>query len=498
MRIPYFGFLKGENSNISTLIHPPDQPKILNGCTNTWKVGALTKDPGYVIVGSQIQDNKSITGMFNFIQDASTEKMLCTVDDATSDDTQLFYSTGGAWTEVTAAETQWANYAGIDVEMESMLGYCFIVGYGDTDGYLPVGTLNGTTFGYIGDGSEVNISDGSSTANVTMPKGKYVKRYRDRLYVANCKPAATEESFRVYYSDVPTAGTIAWNRTTNFLDVDYSDQITGMEANWDKLVIFTEKRTYMYDQSEWRKTWDYGCSNHRTIKNSGPYMIFANQDGVWISTSGRPKNIAGEIMDFIKAANMRNAFAELVDEEYHLHLGTVTVDGITYTNCVKTLSIPLTAWRTREYTDTPTVFATYNDSGTEYLWFGTDDGQVMKKGKYTDATLLKSDNGVDFASNFELAPTHFNDIGQIKRLNQIIGYANKGLGLKLKARAVDSSHRKLTDYMTLGELTEYINHFHVDMEDAVLLQIAGGENGSNEYWEFLGYELDVDLYAQIE
>lgn len=486
MKYPVFGFTKGQNSNISPLLHPPDQPKILNNCTNTWKVGALTKDTGYVIKGAQLQSGKSIGGLFNFIQVPGTEKMLATVNDADGDDdTQLFYSTGGAWTEVTDAETEWNGKEDMNVEMESFIGYCFFVGYGATDGFLPVGSLTGTTFSTV-----TNVTD--------MPQAKYIKRYRDRLYVANAYYSGAAYPYRVYFSSVPTAGAITWTPATDFFDVDYSDQITGIVENWDRLIVFTEKRAYMYDQTSFKKVWDYGCSNHRTIKNSGAYTIFANGDGVWISTGGRPQNVAGEIMDFIRAGNPRDFFAEVVDEEYWLYLGdSVTVDGITYSNCAAVFNIPLTACRIREFTDTPTVFANYNSSGVQKLWFGTSDGQVMEKGKYNDTTLLSSDNGVDFGSNFELAPLNLGDIGNIKRINQLIAYAERGNGLQLYARAVDSVHRQLSQYKPIGELTNFLNSFDVDIEDGVFLQIAGSENSSNPYWSFLGFELSLDLYSNV-
>ena len=484
MQINFSGFTKGENSNISPLLHPSEQPKVLNNCTNTWKVGSLTKDTGYSIKGAQIEANKSIGGLFNFIQVPGTEKMLATVDDATSDHTQLFYSTGTTWTEITGAETAWANHAGMSVEMESFIGYCFFVGYGATDGFMPSASLTGTTFS-------------TSTCVTSMPEAKYIKRYRDRVYIANCNIGATTYPFRVYYSSVPSGGAITWTVATDFLDVDYSDQITGMTENWDKLIIFTEYKAYMYDQTSWKKVWDYGCSNHRTIRNSGAYTFFANNDGVWLTTGGQPQNIAGEIMDFIRAGTPRNFFAEIVDEEYWLYIGTVTVDGISYSNCVKIFNIPLAAWRTRELSDTATVFAKYNSSGVRRLWFGTNNGQVMDKGKYTDATLVSTDNTADIPSNFELAPIYFNDLGKIKRLNSIVAHSKKGNGLKLFARAVDAAHRKLTIYEPIGELTDTLNHFEIDIPDAVMFQIAGSENGSREYWQFDGFELDVELYSQL-
>jgi hypothetical protein len=165
MLFPIKAITKGSNTNINPLIHPVDQPYLLLGCANSQKLGALAKDTGYELIDAQIQANKSILGLYNFRQVPGTEKMLATVDDATSDDTQLFYRANGAgaWTEVTAAETAWANFAGINVEFESFIGYCFIVGHGTTDGFLPVASLTGTVF--------------STSANVTsMPKAKFVKK----------------------------------------------------------------------------------------------------------------------------------------------------------------------------------------------------------------------------------------------------------------------------------------------------------------------------------
>ena len=122
--------------------------------------------------------------------------------------------------------------------MESFLEYCFFVGYDSTDSvFLPVGSLTGVTF--------------STTTNVTnMPQAKYIKRYRNRLYVANCKISAALYPYRVYFASVALGGgSLTWTVATDFIEVDYSEQITGIGENWDRLVIFTEYSAYLYDQS---------------------------------------------------------------------------------------------------------------------------------------------------------------------------------------------------------------------------------------------------------
>lgn len=484
MIIPFTSQLGGLNTSLSPFLSPANSATMLNGVNPAYKLGALLKDTGYNIVGSALQANKPIGGLFNFKQ-TGAQKMLATVDDATSDDTQLFYSTGGAWTEVTSAETAWANKAGITVEMEAFLNYCFFVGYGSTDGFLPVASLTGTTF--------------STTVNVTdMPQAKYIKRYRDQLYLANCYHSSVHYPFRVYFSSIPTAGAITWTPSTDFFDVDYGEELTGEAQNWDRLVLFTQNSAYLYDGSQLKKAWDVGCANHRTIRTQSAYMIWCDYDGVWVSTGGQPENIASPVIDFIRNGTPSNFFACMVDEEYRLYVGSVTVNGVSYAGCELIFNIPTSQWYTRELGHTMSVFAPYNDSGRIRQFMGSSLGVVYNKGKYTDNTILTSDYGLPIAANFELAPLHLEALNIRKGIREIIAFAEKAQGLKLKYRVIDRNTRALTPYQSLGELTQYVSKFKTSSVPAgVLLQIAGSENSQLPYFSFYGYALDVIKSSEI-
>jgi len=478
----FLNFIEGAYTDVSPILIPENGLYIQDNCITSYKIGSILKRPGYINIDSALQADKSITGLHNFRQSASTQKMLATIDDSTSDDTQLFYSTGAAWTEVGAAETAWINKAGINVEMEDFLGYCFFVGYGSTDGFLPVGSLTGTTF--------------STSTNVTnMPTAKYIKRYRDRLYVANIYDGGALP-YRVGYSDLPSGSTIAWTEyqaDTALLDVDYSEAITGLSSNWDRLVIFTEYSAYMYNQSEKKKMWDIGCANHRTIKNSGAYMIWANMDGVWLSSGGFPENISGRVSDFIKATDMTGTFAEIVDEEYYLYLGAVSVNGVSYSNLTLVYNIPSKTWRWHEYADTMTAFGKFYSSGQDYLFMGDSSGDVHRMGKYTDTTLLKTDDGTPIHSWWQTGALSFGDPSVSKGLGKLIAYSDRAQGLLLKARVIDRNTMSLTPFKKLGQLTKYINEFQINPDKGHLLQIEGVENGSNEYWSLFGFTVDVDV-----
>lgn len=502
MEAKFFSFLKSSNVNISPLIHPPDAPVLLNGVTNAWKLGALTKDTGYSRVSTQIQSGKSITGAYHFIQDPSTEKMLVTVDDATSDDTQLFYkTTAGAWTEIGAAETAWANVAGAKVEMLGFLGYCFFVGYSAVDGFLPVGSLTGTTF--------------STSTNVTgMPQAKFILKYRSRIYLLNVKYGGTHYPYRAVASGIPSAGSISWSTagapdssTGGFFDIDYEHEITGGAVNWDKMVIFTDESAYMYDQSSLKEVWAEGCSSHRTIKKKGVYLIWANGDGVWVSTGGQPQNIAGEMIDFIRAGNPADFFGEVVDEVYHLYVGTVTVNGITYTNCVLKFNIAVSTWESREYASNMTIFARYKNPTTKKkrLYMGDADGNVWDKAKYTDSTLISSDKyvdtnntGVEIPVNFVLAPVVLSDLSDLDYVKSLIAYSDRGQGLTLKYRVIDRNSQVLNEFQPLGKIETMINHFEdLSLDKGAIIQIAGAENSKDPYFSFYGFALEIDKVGKL-
>ena len=454
---------------------------VMDNVITTYRVGSILKRPGYSIIGSALETGKSITGLHNFRQSATTQKMLATVNDGTDDDTQLFYSTGGAWSEIAAGETAWANKANINVEMADFDGYCYIVGYGSTDGFIAPRTLTGTTLG---------------TTNTTdMPNAKYITRYRDRLYIANTDISGTPTRFRLYYSSVPSSGTITWNTSTQFLDVDYSEDIKGIAENWDRLFVFTEYSAYMVTNPpiEKKKVWDVGCSSHRSIKNSGQYMLWANRDGVFMSKNGSdPVNISGRVADFIRFSNMTTCFAEIVDEEYHLYIGSVTVNGVSYSNCSLVFNIPTMTWRVHEYYDSMSIFGKFYSSGQDFLWMGTTTGSVHQLGKYTDATLKTSDNGQPIHSWFQTGAFDFGTPAEKKELKKLFAYSDRAQGLMLYGRVVNMNNQGSTEWRSLGELKEYINEFSINPESGNFLQIEGVENGTNPYWSFFGMTFDVN------
>jgi len=481
MRIEYLQFLQGANTQVSPFLMGDDMLTIQDNVVTSHQLGAILKRPGYSQVGGAL-DAKPITGLHNFRQTSSTQKILATCNNSAGTNLTLQWNSSGTWTDI-ALGGVWDGYEDAVVEMEDFLGYCFFVGYDSADNvWLPIKSMTGVTLG------TTNLTD--------VPAGaKYIKRYRDRLYIANLNDGGLLP-YRVGFSDVPVAGSIGWTEyqaDTGWIDVDYSEAITGLGTNWDRLMIFTEYSAYMYDQSTKKKVWDVGCSNHRTIKNSGAYMIWANQDGVWMSTGGRPQNIAGRVLDFIKGSTPSAMFAEVVDEEYHLYVGNVTVNGISYSNCSLIYNIPTQTWRWHEYHDGIEIFARYNDSGDDRLYMGTTDGEVMNLGKYTDGTLVNSDDGNDIQAFFRTKPFNFGMAEKYKRLMKMTAFSDRAQGLLLKCRRLNRNSDATIKPLPLGQLNNYIEEFTPKIEPGELLQIEGVEISTNPYFSFYGCVVDVQL-----
>ncbi len=465
-------FLQPPSTELSHFLMGDNQLMICNGVNPSYKRGVLIKDTGYKKVGSTVQSGNPMTSLYNFRQSSTVQKMLATVANAGVNAMQLFYSTGSSWTEITDAETLWSTYEGALVEMESFIGYCFFVGYDPIDGALiPVASLTGTTF--------------STSTNVTsMPKAKYVKRYRDRIYIANCDNSGSQP-FRVYFSSVPSAGAITWTPSSDFFDVDFSEDITGLASNWDRLMVFTEFSAYMYNQDQKMQVWDIGCGNHRSIQNVGRYMVWANKDNVWASTGGDPVPVANDILELIRRSSPSGWRSAVVDNEYHIYLGATSANGLSYTNCLAVYNIDSGMWRWRELGDSITAMARYTSSGDDFLWLGASDGDVHVKSKYTDASIVYADNGASITSHFRTKAYDMGDPSIMKEVAKVIAYAEYGQNLRLSYRLFDKNQEALNEFKPIGTLSKVITEFNQSIS-GYFIQFEGREFSGLQSWRFHG------------
>lgn len=472
-------FLVPPTTELSPFLLAENQLSIVNGVNLTHKKGVIYKALGYNQVGDTIEASKTITGLHHFRQSPTVNKVLATANNSTGANLQLKYNNAGTWTNINIS-TSWDAYEDCLVEMEDFIGYCFFVGYDSTDNvFLPVGSLTGTTF--------------STSTNVTsMPQAKYIKRYRDRLYIANCYYSAAAYPYRVYFSSVPSAGAITWTPASDFLDVDYSEQITGLGENWDRMMIFTEYSAYMYDQSSFKKVWDTGCANHRTIKNSGAYMIWADKDNVWASTGGRPEAIGNDILYLIKNSTPSNWRAEVIDREYHLYLGDTSDKNFDYTNCKAVLNLQTGMWRWKELTDNVKAMARYNDGNDDFLYMGMADGEVMIESKYIDSTIYYADDDNTISAHFRTKAFDFGDPSIIKRIQKITCYSEYGNGLMVRARVYNKNNEAVMPFQDIGIINSVVQEFKNINLAGNFIEFEFKEISKNQAFRFYGMTIEYE------
>jgi len=478
-------FLSPTSTEVSVFPNTDDeiglnQLIVCNGINPSYKIGTLIKDLGYIKVGDTLQDSKNVTGLYNFRQTSAIQKVLATINNSDDNALVLKYLNGSTWTTIDTSTT-YNTFEDAKTQFETFLETCFIVGYDKTDDvFLPVGSLSGTTF--------------STSTNVTdMPKGKYIKRYRDRLYVANCEVGSTKHSYRVYYSEIPSAGSLTWDNDNNFFDVDYGEEIKGIVNNWDRLIIFTEFSTYLYSQTSLKKIFDIGCGNNNSIQNIGVYTIFANKDNVYLTeNASTPLAIGNNVRQLIQNSNQDYFESAVIDNEYILFVGNTKANGISYSNCTLIYNLQTQMWRWRTLYDNVKSMCKFTSSGDDFLYFGTDTGMVMRKSKETDTTKLYSDNGNPIVAHFMTKATDFGVPDIQKTIRQLTAYSSVPNGLILRVRIINKNQEILMPFTKIGELKNVIEDFDGLNLNGNFIQFEGKEFSSNQSFQFDGMSIIVD------
>jgi hypothetical protein len=364
--------------------------------------------------------------------------------------------------------------------MENYFGRAFIVGYKSGSTFLPNALIDGTTF---------KTSD--STFLTDMPQGKFVVRYRDLLYILHALVSGTVYPTRAYYCDEPASNKIAWTGVaTNFVEFGYDDGdiITGGAECLDRLIVFKTNSMWKYDESSVEQIADVGCDSHRSIIKVNKVLYWYNRNGFWRWRGAQPELISAKAQPFIDAMS-QSTLSSVVGVcyngfEYRAFIGTVTVEGITYTNA-------WFCWDTRREkcyircTAAPAKSAcTYTESNTgiQRAYFGDNDGFVYKFATKVDAVF--SDSGTEIDSFFITKNLDYGVPEDRKIVNRMNVFSKYAMGMKV-AVDVDNS----------GEFSEANKPIGMSRNVDEIPLIAGGnrykykfyEKGSSKSWQFEGF-----------
>uniref|UniRef100_A0A6M3Y3H8 Uncharacterized protein n=1 Tax=viral metagenome TaxID=1070528 RepID=A0A6M3Y3H8_9ZZZZ len=340
---------------------------ILNMDTSV--IGQLQVRKGTTAIGDQLEDGKSILGLYQFKDSGAGaySQQIAAVDNSGSTQSVTEYNNSGTWTGITDGGT---FTAGAKYRFETFLDLVFMV----NSAFDGPKSWNG------------NPASGWGTGQLTSaPAGEFIKVYKDRIYIA----ATSANPDRLYYSTVPDSnGDITWDTGATGLWIDINpedgENITGLEENSTTLLIFKDQSMYRWNGSstEADKIIDVGCSSSDSIATRHGKTFFFNPKGIYVTQGGYPQRISKPIQRWIDAIAVAyyNDVAGVCDEDhYYCSIGDVTVDGEAYTNVVLVYEISTQNWTVRSYAEQITVFANFIKSdGTEAVMVGNDDGDVQE------------------------------------------------------------------------------------------------------------------------
>ncbi len=184
----YLDFSGGLQTATSRLLMKDNELSKAQNARYDKKIGGVTRKAGYEIVGNPVEHGKAIKGGNSFFQKDGNNKLLVSVNNSNDSNATIRYENEPFWNNVLTNLP-----ASSKVEFENFLDQAFIVGYSESeDSYLQPQTINGS----------LNVSTTDHVYNA--PRGKYILKYADKLYIANCSISGKKYPDRLYQSSAPT------------------------------------------------------------------------------------------------------------------------------------------------------------------------------------------------------------------------------------------------------------------------------------------------------
>lgn len=363
-----FDFSGGIQQSVGRLLASKNEvDTIINGELEI--IGPISKVRGDTQRGSDVNTNYDILGAMAGYKSDGTMKQIVVADNASNSDAYTYNPITDSWTAHNLSLT-----TGARAEFEYFLDGFFMVNFSDTTRW------NDFTQWY-------------TTTNVTSaPKGKYIKLYLSRIYIAYVSDGGSTFPSRVIYSDLPsgTPYTIAWNNSENYFDVDADDNdvIKGLGVNANRLLIFKENSLHRYDtNSRYKVPGAPGTTSHRSIQNVLGTTLYLHTSGIWLYDGETSKLVSRQIKDIIEGIstkNLANACAWSRGDHYYLYLGDISNSKVSLdiSNCLVDYDVAKNAYSVRSITKDPLVFFSYRD----------DRSNVA----YNDATLTYDNADISY------------------------------------------------------------------------------------------------------
>jgi len=232
--------------------------------------------------------------------------------------------------------------------------------------------------------------------STAMPIGNYIQAGFDgRIWIAN------KANDALYYSDIvqftpPSTYTLTYD-TSNYIE-SFSPQdgesITGLFRVPKALLVFKENHIYrVYNASnvDPYPAYNVGTYSQESIVQGKDGLYFHHSSGFFkFNYDGQPTEISRRVIDFVKAIP-RSSYENVVGiydgvDAVKWSVGSVSVEGVTYSNCQMRYTISTQIWTVYDFAGTNITSLIRFDNGTTIEQVsGTSTGKVSQLDSgYTD------------------------------------------------------------------------------------------------------------------
>lgn len=389
-------------------------------------LGKASQRYGTTQLGSTVESGKTCTGLYQFINAAGTINSLLV-----GFNTSVYAYNGTTYTRVRS------GLDGTPVRFTALLDNVFMVGGG------------GSTMTSAG-----NSAFSAGSLVTSAPSGNFIESFKQRIYIAG----NTTNPDRLFFSTIAsTAGSITWNTSTQYLDVNPQDgnNITALKKISNLLLIFKKYTMYRWNGSatDAENVVDIGTTSQESVVQAKGLVYFFSSSplGIFMTDGSYPQEISRPVHDWL--LNMSSSFygstVSLADDDHaYFHIGDVTKDGRSYSNVYLVFTISSKNWTVYSMADSFRRMGRYVTTSGNVTFVGGDtSGRVQ--------TLFSgtTDNTTPIYWEYETKQFDFDSRATMKSMSSAALFLTNGAGCFLAVKG------DAFPYQTVGEATGPINYF---------------------------------------
>lgn len=362
IKIPYANEGVIRTAQINDTICPENSVQLAVNW-NFDSIGAIQTRPGMTSYNADLAGSIGAFGTLN-IQSSGVNRLFAQVG------TDIRMWNGSIWSSVRTLSS-----AAYKARFSQFLDRIWMVN--GNAGNVPA-TSNGGSFGSTG-------------VPATLPAGDFIQAGFDgRVWIAD------KSKDILYYTDiVQSTDGITYNLpltftiTTNFISKFSSQNGESMTALFRvprALLVFKQNhiyRVYSTTNVDPYPAYNVGTYSQESIVETKEGTFFHHSSGFYkFNYDGQPTEISRRIIDFVKAIPRSN-YENIIGvydgyDNVKWNIGAVTVEGVSYTNCMVRYTISTQVWTIYDYTPSMTALIRFDNGTTIEQVAGTSTGVFAK------------------------------------------------------------------------------------------------------------------------